>query len=42
MARKINLSVNLRQDQADWLDDQTESNSELMRIALEQMMNNDE
>jgi len=42
MARKINLSVNLRQDQANWLDEKQESNSELVRIALDQMMESDE
>jgi len=34
MARKVNLSVGVNQPQADWLDEQDESNSELIREAL--------
>lgn len=42
MARKVNISVNLRQDQVAWLDDKAESNSELVRIALDGLMESDE
>lgn len=42
MARKVNLSLNLRQDQVEWLDEKQESNSELARIAMDQLMETDE
>jgi len=36
MARKVNLSVGVNQPQAEWLDAQDESNSELIREALDE------
>jgi len=36
MARKVNLSVGVNQLQAEWLDEQDESNSELIRVALDE------